>query len=74
MHSQLVLMAKFDQISRPLAKITMRTSRGAGGLMVIFARGREIVEIFAMRDPWLASKNTELPPKAILVPALAASH
>ena len=34
-------------------------------LMVNFARGREIVAMFAMRDPWLASKNTELPPKAI---------
>ena len=35
--------------------------------MVIFTRGREIVAIFAMRDPWLASKRTELPPKAIRV-------
>ena len=36
-------------------------------LMVIFARGREIVPIFAMRDAWLASKNTEHPPKITLV-------
>ena len=33
--------------------------------MVIFARGREIVPIFAMSDPWLASKNMEHPPRAI---------
>ena len=33
-------------------------------LMVIFARGRKIVPISAMSDAWLASKNTEHPPRA----------
>ena len=36
-------------------------------LMVIFARGREIVPIFTMSDPWLASKNMEHPPRAIVL-------
>ena len=76
--SQGSLMANICTISRPLAKITMRgclAMRGAlraplivrERLMVIFARGREIVPIFAMSDPWLALKNTEHPPKIILV-------
>ena len=72
-------MAKFGTISRPLAKITMSFSlamRGARSaplvakqpLMVFFARGREIVPIFAMSDAWLASKNMEHPPRAIRKP------
>ena len=36
-------------------------------LMVTFARGREIVPMSAMSDAWLASRNTEHPPRAILV-------
>ena len=33
--------------------------------MVIFARLREKMFLFAMSDPWLAFKNTEHLPKAI---------
>ena len=69
-------MAKIGTISRPLAKITMSLSlamRGARSapliarqlLMVIFARGRELVQIFAMSVAWLASKNMEHAPRAI---------
>ena len=71
-------MEKIATISRPLAKITMRDCLAVRGaprapltarerLMVIFARGREIVAIFAMRGPWLAAKNTELPPRAVVL-------
>ena len=74
--SQALLMAKIGTNSRPLANITMRgyvAKRSAfraspiarERLMVIFARGREIVPIFAMSDAWLASKNMEHPPRAI---------
>ena len=73
--SQGSLMAKICTISRPLANITMRDCLAMRGalrapliarerLMVIFARGRKIVPIFAMSDAWLASKNTEHPPRA----------
>ena len=49
--------------------LAMRGARSAAliarqSLMVIYARGREIVPIFAMSDPWLASKNAELLQKA----------
>ena len=70
-------MAKIGTISRPLAKITMSLSlamRGARSapliarqpLMVIFASGLEIVPIFAMSDPWLATKNMEHLPRVII--------
>ena len=70
-------MAKIGSTSRPLAKITMRSCLAMRGalraaviarerLMVFFARGREIVPIFAMSDPWLASKSMEHTPRAIV--------
>ena len=69
-------MAKIGTISRPLARTTMRDCQAVRGarrgpvtarerLIVVSARGRDIVQISAMRDAWLAPKNREHLPRPI---------